>query len=251
MDGATLVSLSLDDIEAYESASKPSIKQSLARKRSISSISSFSSSDSTDPLLPEPVTSSIGAETLNARTKGIVRRIASYIRPQPVVSSTDGKTMYAKTKATLKRLTSYIRLPDEDDAYFLLFCAIFPCGIGILLSMFSAFFGAGFLSGHEPYRSADGGLWAAGAAGGAVLGLVSGILLFIVGVRMEIPRRFEWLVIGALAALVGIFGQALGVIMLPAGESGGLDVRHALIASVTGFPVAGPWVLSLFYQRDD
>lgn len=219
MDGATLVSLSLDDIEAHESASKPSIKQSLARKLSISSISS---SDSTDSLLPEPVTSSIGTETLHTRAKSI-----------------------------LKRLTSYIRLPDEEDAYCLLFWVIFPCGLGILLSTASAILGTLFLSRHEPYHSIDGGIWAAGAVGGAVLGLVGTILLGAIAACMEVPRRFEWLVIGAVAALVGIFGQALGVVMLPAGESGGLDVGHALIASLTGSPVAGLWVLSLFCQRRD
>ncbi|EED83261.1 predicted protein [Postia placenta Mad-698-R] len=194
MDDATLVSLSLDDIESYESVNKLFIKPSLARKLSLLSVSS---SDSTDTLLPQPVASSIGTETLHTRAKSILKRFASYIRRSPGMA---------------------VSLLDVVDPVIVLFFGIIPTLFGFII-----------LGGYEPYHSADGGIWAASAAGGAVLGLVSGIL-GTVGLRTETRDRNVWLAIVGLAILAGVSGQALGVIMLPAGKSGGLDVVHALEA---------------------
>lgn len=224
MDDATLVSLSLDDIESYESVNKLFIKPSLARKLSLLSVSS---SDSTDTLLPQPVASSIGTETLHTRTRSILKRLASYIRRSPGMA---------------------VSLLDVVDPFIVLLFGIIPCVAGILLSIFSALFGFIILGGYEPYHSADGGIWAASAAGGAVLGLVSGILVGTVGLRTETRDRNVWLAIVGLAILAGVSGQALGVIMLPAGKSGGLDVVHALEASAWGFPGTAILMISVMCQ---
>ncbi|KAF9810020.1 hypothetical protein IEO21_07175 [Rhodonia placenta] len=195
MDDATLVSLSLDDIESYESVNKLFIQPSLARKLSLLSVSS---SDSTDTLLPQPVASSIGTETLHARTRTMLKRLASYMRRSPGVA---------------------VSLLDVVDPVIVLFFGIIPTLFGFII-----------LGGYEPYNSADGGIWAASAAGGAILGLVSGILVGTVGFHTETRDCNVWLAIVGLVILTGVSGQALGVIMLPAGKSGGLDVVHALEA---------------------
>ncbi|EED83287.1 predicted protein [Postia placenta Mad-698-R] len=207
----------------------PSVRSSLSRASSMLSVSSY---NSTAPLiLPPPATSPPQPATPVA---GPLRRLLSFAR-----DSIHGH--HISLKEPLKRLVSsvsqYVSATIRQLSHWaLIFCGwtVASCAIGLIWVISSGYVGWFLMSKEEPYKSAGTGYFAAGAAGGAILGVAAGYVVACLLLVIEWSSTVFLTIVGFIVFAVGISGQALGVFVLQGKVSGMVDMAHAVGASVAG-----------------